>query len=571
VKPVKTKRRAWVAGALTIGALTACLTACHRAAPSDAPEKPVPSSPVPPPPGLVADAVVRGPDALWGRLQQGIAGPLAHLPSGVGGLLAATAKLDLTLAGEIDGAAPAYAAMATEERSVGWLVALKLRDLAHARAALLGGQKPRFTGRAIDGGVLVLGPPAGAPLPDPTLALSPLGYLLVASTEKELASLAPYATRTLPARPPSPHGLVVAATHAALAGAIDEHLAASLASLKSAALALDDAERKSHGNKDPDFGDPSVLVERTDNYARSKLAILGDLDHAELTLDADDDEVDVEVSLATGAGPSAKAFSGYATGNASPLLSVSGESEAAILMRDEPGTRADETKSLEESTVAVLKRALSDKDTVAVHEAFAAWAGARGPWLTVNAELGGAPALTLRSPTADEGRAMRAIGGFVDLSNRPVFHQLLAARLSVEGVSTATAASGAEGSTSIATFRRATTRPGKNGEAGEIAIAWAAAGQVLRVGVGASAARALRATKDADHLLGSDVRLAGKLGTLRDRAAMVFVLRPNLGPEAEGVRPSAVLGVGRDKSNGWSLLEVDDALLRFGLGRWLDP
>jgi hypothetical protein len=49
------------------------------------------------------------------------------------------------------------------------------------------------------------------------------------------------------------------------------------------------------------------------------------------------------------------------------------------------------------------------------------------------------------------------------------------------------------------------------------------------------------------------------------------VLRPTLEPGADDARAGAVLGVGRDKSNGWALLELDDALLRFGLGRWLDP
>jgi hypothetical protein len=451
------------------------------------------------------------------------------------------------------------------------VAALKLRDLAHARAALLDGQKPRFTARTVDDGIVVLGPAHGAPPPELTLALSPLGYLLIAASEADLASLAPYTTRTLPARPPGPHGLVVAATHAALAGSITEHLATSLGQLRTAALALDDAARKEHGGKEPDFGDPSVLVQRVDDYAKAKLGILADLDHAELTLDAGDDDVDVELSLAPGAGPSARTFAGYATGDASPLLSISAESEAALLLRDSPTTRAGDSKSLEDNTVAVVGRALSDKDAAAVHEAFGAWAGARGPWLTVATELGGAPALTLRSPTTDPDQAMRAVGDFIELSRRPVFHQMLASRLAVEGVSTATAATGAEGSTSIATFRRATKGAGKSGDAGEMAIAWAAAGQILHVGAATSSARALRATKDPDRLLGTDVPLAGKLGTLRDRASVVVVLRPNLGPETEGARASAVLGVGHDKSNGWALLQIDDAMLRFGLGRWLDP
>jgi hypothetical protein len=547
------------------------LVGCHKgSAKEKMTAKAYPTAPVPAPDGLMADLVARGPDALWGRLQQGVGGPLAHLPATAGGVLAATAKLDLTLAGEVDGAAPAYGVVAHPGAALGWLAAIRLRDLDHAHAALLEGKKPHFVGHEVADGVVVLAAAPGETPPKYTVALSPLGYLLIAGSEVDLATLAPYATRTLPTRPPSAHALVVSATHAAVAGAIHDELSRLVASLRTAASALDAAQRAQHGGKAPDFGDPAAIIERVDAFAQAKLAILADLDHVELSLDAGDDDVDVELRLAPGTGPSSAMFRGYTTGNASPLLSLSLQTEAALLLRDDPGTRADEMKSAEEGTVAVFRRTLTGKDTSAIHEAFTTWAGARGPWLTVGAELGGAPAVTLRTPTNDPDHAMAAVTDFIALTQRTAFRQILEARFGVQGVSMATAAAPGFGSTSIATFRSGPMAKGLGADASEVAIAWSGAGGILHVGAALNTPRALRASKDPERLLGSDIALAGKLGTLHDRAAIVIVARPSFGPETDGPRASLVFGAGRDKANGWAMLEIDDTLVRDGVSRWLD-
>jgi len=50
----------------------------------------------------------------------------------------------------------------------------------------------------------------------------------------------------------------------------------------------------------------------------------------------------------------------------------------------------------------------------------------------------------------------------------------------------------------------------------------------------------------------------------------VFAGRRKFGVESGERHPSVVLGLGRDKANGWALLEIDDALVGEGLTRWLD-
>jgi hypothetical protein len=552
--------------------LTAALAlgGCGKSTPPPAPK--VPSSPVPAPDALVADLSLRGPDALWGRLQHGIAGPLAHLPATFGGALATTAKLDLTLAGEIDGAAPAFAVIARPGASFGWVAALRVRDLDHARAALLGGKQPRFSGRDADGGLTVLQPapspgasPAATPAPAPyMLALSPLGYLVVAGSEADLVTLTPYATRTLPARAASAHAAVVSVPHGALTGPIKDRLTALAGDLRGAAAMLDSTLRTQHGGRAPELGDPGAVIEGVDDLVHEKIATLATLDHLELTLDAGDDDVAVEATLVPGAGAAATTFGSITTGDASPLLTVSASTQAAVLFRDDPASLQASAKAAEERTVAVLKPALGPKDRAPIHDALGTWATARGPWLTAGLELDDAPAVTVRTPTTDPELAMRGVSALVNLADVPAFRGILEARFSVEGVSTATATTPG-GAASIATFRRA-----GHGGGPELAIAWATTGGLLHVAAAGSSAQALRASKDPLDLAGRDVAFAGKLGTLRDRAHIVIAGRRNLDGRPDEKRASVVLGLGRDKANGWGMLEVDDAWLREGATRLLD-
>ncbi len=528
---------------------------------------------------MIAELTARGPDALWGRLHDGVGGPLARLPQTAAGALATSTRLDLTLAGEIDGAAPAYAVVASSGGSFGWVIALGLRDFEQAHTALLEGKSPRFAGRDTDGGLTRLTPARDAATAGLSIALSPLGYLILASTPADLASLAPYATRTLPSRPKSTHALVVSVTHAALAGPLHDRLAAQVAELRASATKLDLSLRAEHGGKAPDLGDPAVVIQALDDAARDRLALLADLATADITLDAGEDDVVVEVRLTPGPGPSARAFAGLVTGDATPLLTLSADTDAALLFRDDPTSMHKRADAIADRAAAVLKPALSEKDAKALRAALEGWAGSRGPWLTAALELEGAPAITLRTPAADPDRATRAFGGLVALAELPVFRAMLEARLSVKGSSIASATTGpAGGTTSIATFRRSDAH---GSAASEVAVAWAATGDLLHVATATSSARALRASKDPQSLLGMDIRLAGKLGTLQDRASFVFAGRRS--PESAGEaapspsarrKDSVVVAIGgetaREKSFGWGMLEVDDELVRDGLARWLE-
>lgn len=571
---MNTKRRSSrFCGVAMVGPLLACVcaTACHKEPPAKAKVEPIDTSPVPAPANVVVDVVARGPDALWGKLRQGVSGPLTALPQSIGGALATVAKLDLTLAGEVDGASPAYGVIDRPAKTYGWVVALRLRDLDHARMALLEGKAPHFSGRKLESGLTVLGPPPGpkpateVEAPRFVSALSPLGYLLVARSELDLVDLAAYATRTLPARPQSPHALVVSAAHAAFAGFFKDQLVGLFAQVAGSAEMSQSILVKQHGGKSADLGDPRAAVAWFNETSQAMLPIAGDVDHGELTADPGDDDVTAELVLTPGTGASAKAFETLKTGDAAPLLTLSSDTEGALLFQDDPAMFASHATSMETHIDDILKP-LSPPDTKAVHDAFSTWADSRGPWLTLGFELDetSSPALTMRTLTQDPDQAMRSVADFIDLSHVAPLRTMLESHFAVQSVSTATVSAPGSGATSIATFHAQT----KSKTPADVAVAWAATGGLLHVAAGASSARALRSSKEPAHLLGTDVAFAGKLGTLRDRVAVVFAGRPHLDIKGNDPRPSVVIGLGHDKANGWGALLVDDALIREGITRW---
>ncbi len=551
---------------LAIAAVAALvLVACGRHAPSGVTTtqaSPTPSA-VPEPEGLVASMVIRGPDALLQRVERGIGGTLGKLPETTGGALVAADHLDVALAGEIDGAEPAYAAAAGPSQSLAWVAALRLHDFDHAKATLLSGPAPAFTSTPAEDGMLLLRARRNDAETEarPVLALSPFGFVLVASTTTALSTLAPYVTRTLPRAPPSTHAVTASLTHTAFAGFVHDRLDAWIRHLEAAGLALDASQRAAHGGRAPDYGDPRAVVTALDVRAREWLAAIADLASGSVTADAGDGDVTVEATFTRGTGPSADAIATLAVGNAAPLLTLSSDTQAGLLLRDDPAALKASAVATADQAAQVFKPALPTKDVARFRRAVEGWGEARGPWLTLGLEVAGTPALTIRTPAADADRAPKAVGDLVSLADVPAFREILKARLGIEDVSTATAAAAGSGTSSIATFRR------KSGDS-EAGVAWALTGDLLRVGVATSPARALQATHDPAMLLGTDPDLAGKLGALQSRARLVVFGRR--APEG-GRRPSIVLGVGRDRNNGWALVDADDEILREAVAQWLDP
>lgn len=539
------------------------LAACKKPEPPAPPPEPVPS-PVAAPADLALEVTLRGPDALWMAVQDGVKGPIEALPRAASGLLATLGPVDVSVTAEIDGAQPAYGVVATPGGVPTWALAMKLRDPRHARAALVLGTTPRWKSHAAGAELTVLELPAAAS--SAVVALSSLGYLVVAPREADLTALAPYATHNLPQQPLTPHALVVRAPAGALAGPIRDGIRGAWAKLRTNAAALDASLRSDHGGRTPDFGDPQAVLAGVDAFVDDKLAAIAGLSLAVLTVDTADDALVAEVTLTPGAGPAEATFRAMATGDASPLMTLSRGTTVALLTYDDPASLEASSRAMADRVEAVLKPALDRKATEKMRTAFTTWGRARGRWMTVGLELEEARALTLRAPVRSGDDASRAVGEFVDLVSEPGWKDLARARFGIQSVSTAEVSVSGGGSTSIATLHGKKDEPGD-----EPAVAWAVTEGLLHVAASKGPSRALRASKEPDHLLGSDARLAAKLGSVRDRASFVVTLRPGLTRDPDARRPSAVLAFGRDRGNGWGSLDIDDGLIREALDRSLSP
>src|SRR5258708_21700234 len=98
------------------------------------------------------------------------------MPSTFGGVVCVLAGLDVSIGDEVDGSAPAFAALSDEGDHVGFAIAMKLADARHADTLLVEGETARYKTRDVAGMRLLVS--KGNPLPM-AVALARGGYLLV--------------------------------------------------------------------------------------------------------------------------------------------------------------------------------------------------------------------------------------------------------------------------------------------------------------------------------------------------------------------------------------------------------
>jgi hypothetical protein len=149
---------------------------------------------VPAPSTLLLEARLPSPDVSWRHVQNTVGGPLAILPSSVGGLLAVAFSVDVQLGDMVDGKSPMFGACVLHperEQPLGCAATLALSDAR--KAASSPGAKAAFTLEK-RGDWMRLIPkrevPAVFAVEDSTL--------VVADSEATLVELAPYLLRALP-------------------------------------------------------------------------------------------------------------------------------------------------------------------------------------------------------------------------------------------------------------------------------------------------------------------------------------------------------------------------------------
>ncbi|HWL85992.1 MAG TPA: hypothetical protein VNO21_09330, partial [Polyangiaceae bacterium] len=272
------------------------LAACHGRSDASLDAAVSIESPVPVPEGLLAEAVVLDPNASWGRVQRGTGGALALMPMNIGGLVTSLAALDPALGPEVDGAAPAFGAVAVGASGalatgdVSYACAVHLLDERRTRGTLFEGPNARYVAREAYGMTLVsLAPSAASAALPMAIAVSHGGFLVAARNEADLGRLGPYVSRTLPGRTRPNAAMAIDIPRSALGGPISPALLSLWSSFRTEMERQDARMREAHGGRAPDFGDPRAIVEMSDAFVKDKVGILADLDHARILLDPTED------------------------------------------------------------------------------------------------------------------------------------------------------------------------------------------------------------------------------------------------------------------------------------------
>lgn len=591
-----TKAKTWLGAAAVAFATAMAAVSCGKCGDAEKPDAAAAvEPPVPAPDGLLADLYMPSPNVTWGKLQRGIGGAVGILPGSAGGIVCMGLGLDPMVANEIDGTAPIYGVLTSDPSSPTWTLALKLNDGRKARGLLLDGEMARFSGRELPG-MTELVAKEGTNPPQAAVAITKSSYLVLGKSSADLTKLAPYVTRTLPARPlPSGGGVVADVPHAAITTGIKPKLDGLWGAAKDFLLLADLRMRNERGGRAPDFGDPKAIVEAVDAYATKRLAVVGDLEKMRITIDVTDDGLSL-LSVMTPAGPSgpaAKWTNGLKTGDVTPASAYPSAAAIVLSMRDNDEDRGEQGQELEKALTASLGTRIGEADAKKLHEAIGDWTKSRGETTTAALTWDEPQGLVFRTQARDVEAAGRAMKGALDMARVSPFKEMLR----LEDVASSTEDIGATDKASIAVLRREPPKldPKANdgepkrrppvqapaGDAGagapkkdepkkdELAVAWIVDSGALSVASGSQAIATLRSHVKPDKKLADEPAIMRPLRALGNDASLVLVAQPLRFDPARAHLPAAplVVGLGRKDKDAFFRLDVSNGLLR-ELARW---
>ena len=577
--------------------MTASAASCGRcgerneeATPTTRPEEPS----VPAPDQLLADVYMVTPNASWAKLQRNIGGAVGILPASAAGIIGAAAGLDPFVTSEIDGAAPIYGVVAGDPANAGFVIAMKLLDPRKARAILVDGETASFTPKE-DAGVTELVPKGqpsdGRPGDVPVVVgLSPNGYVLVARRSADLAALAPYATRTLPRKPlPSSAAVVLDVPASALGTVMKPKLEGLWSSAKTFLLAEDEAMRRSHGGRAPDYGDPKAIVGVIDSWVTKRIGVVGDLERMRLSIDIIEDGVSVVSTMtpAAGGGPARKWTDAMKLGDTTAIAALPATTAAALVMRDGDDERAEQASTIESAITAALGARLAEGDAKKLHDVAVDFTKARAEVFSAGLAWDEPRGISLRAPVRDAEAASRAVRGAVELAKVAPFKELLRVR----EVSTSLEDVPGFGKASIVTIAREparadvgelrTARVSRDagvpsavgrGDAGaapaargrQNGLAWIVSGDILSMAGGETPAATLGATARPERRLSDEPAIARSLAALAAKSSAVLVLQPLRFDVARANLPAAplVIALGRQGTDATFRIDVANGLLR---------
>ncbi len=419
------------------------------------------ASTVPPPPGLLAELVVRAPQASWEAVRAELGLNAAVLPRSLPLFLVSTLDLPAAVADDLDLASPVYGVGDTEADSFGFALAIHTRSGTAAALRLQEShrlqksQNSQTSQNSLDPQTsqTTAAATATGERPPPAFAIDVVDdYVVVANGARALAALGPYAARSLPLRMSTRHDVSLVLPRQALGGPILSGLRHGWAGWKQAREADDAALRAQHGGDAPDFGDPAQALSDLEGKVSRLFSVLADLD--ELRVDANLEtaahlaRVGMTYRPLSATGPAAEEIAAMDMGDAEPILSLPKSSIVSMFWRESAASRQRSADQQVESLVNVLGERLARADRTKVEAALKTWSAGRGDWLAVGAIWSeSVRAVVARSAVADVAAMRKAPEKLLELLSIPSIAAPLSAwmgELKVSPIATAPSPAKAE-------------------------------------------------------------------------------------------------------------------------------
>jgi hypothetical protein len=518
-------------------------------------------SPVPAPATLIAEGTLRDPDAFWSRLRKGGGVALARMRDTAAGAILAWAGADPEVAPLVAGDHPFYVAFGDAPDGIAFALAMKLKDIDSVRGALVEGDTARYHGEEVDG-MIRLVPTEGAP-PTHALAISWSGYLVIASSAADLATLGAYATRTLPTKELPVPSFELRFDPAFLARTGKN--APDFATKATASLAA-----TARGLLPPEV-DASAVAACFTAGIRDTAATAGDLAEARVDGDADEAQLDVVATLVPKPGDNGarRRLGAMHPASAAVLLDAPRDALAALFWSDTAQLRAEDATALGPCLGKALAPLLGPGGGPRLADVLASWAHGRGDWETASFIAKPALAgLVLRAPVADAAAMSTSVSGFVDLASQPALGDAIQRLLPLRAGAVQTIDVPTVGKASLVMFpshappARGTTDPQVvTTDLAPAGLAWFVDAKEADVAVGQAPQDLLGLARPAAGFKtnATVVRSVGALGA--DSSFAAVIVPPGCCTGSGPVSAPLTFGWGRHDGNGRATLAIGDEVL----------
>lgn len=338
-----------------------------------------PEGPVAAPEGLLAEAIIRSPDALIASFR--VITPI--IPDKASPLLADVMHVSRETTDEVDGSKPAY--FVTTRKSAtenGFVFAVQLKNSAKVLDALAKQGLARTEDNAQALSIFEAGQAATGPKAQ-VLGVRK-GFLLAASNVASLKELAGYVTRTMPTKPAPTQDVAITVPQSAMRGPLRDGLNALVTAAALQRKMLVAKAKGSDAGLPQGIGAMEAIGEYSARTNERIVAWLADAGDARITVTTKDGALSLraEVDVPDPASPFGKQVASWPVGNALTALAAPGGALLAFTGRSSESARAESSRDFAETLATMYPDDVTPKERTKVEEFLGAWDKARSETTT---------------------------------------------------------------------------------------------------------------------------------------------------------------------------------------------